>query len=255
MKRIYQIFVCVLLTVSCFIQTMDKIRKKKSVPQTFSLQNWAIDTGFILIGRKDFLKGTAIIQQNRNFLKLKPSIQSNIIGALQSCTRKQNFAAVSTGFNILVSSSEQLDQLINDSAFSLKLIKHYSTTMGITDSMSCCIIATRAAHERLELQNYYSSCICSDINLLDPLVINSFYSSDFDLSFIDSEEQTLGAKCVTAGNAQAIRILLKKGVNPDPLYKLAIQYSDLNNEDRQLMIGILRHAVNKKAAEEKYSKK
>lgn len=254
MNKIHIILAYALLSVSFFTQPMDKLKKKKvkkSEPQAFVFQNWAMDVRDIILGKKYFLKTADLIQRDKNFLKLKPAIQSEILGALYSYTNAQQSKELSNALNTLVNSNDQLNLLINDSVFSLDLIKQYSHALNISNTSAAKIIATDGALKRLKLQEYYSSIICSNFKFLDPLIINEFYASDFDLSFTDKNNRTLGENCVIMGNTPAVSLLLKMGADPLPMYNLAVQFSeseseDTDIEDKNLMMGILKDALIKR---------
>src|SRR6266446_10297661 len=96
-----------------------------------------------------------LLYTNFAFNQLIPELKAYLIESLASMSTATTLEEATKTINALAQTNKELNQLINDPAFCLKLIKHLAQKFNCTDEKAAKTLQTKAAKERSELQSQF----------------------------------------------------------------------------------------------------
>jgi hypothetical protein len=259
-KTIFKFLACALLTASVMIQPMDKLKKKpkKHLPApSVAKKKWAEIMGSIILGKTPIDRLEQLVIQDDEFQKLLPATRKILINDLYASFNTQSLTEASQSINSLIQNSPYLGTIINEPLFCFNLIKHYSQRFKDNNEAVAQILNTPCTLERLHFQNSFINDICKN-SQLDISKFKNYLASGIDLNFTDVNNQTPAELCISLNNSEALKILLKNGVDPEyvgsdglSLYNQANMMATMHQyTDMRTIIRVLDLAIDEQSSSE-----
>jgi hypothetical protein len=231
----------------------DNEPKKKKTSKTKRFQNWVATAGNIILGKEPAPQEKILALQETSFVNLPADMQFKIINALQTTADSSSFMQVAQALSTLARTNKQLNNLINNPNFCLKLIKYYARMFEANDATICSLLRIQAAKTRLAIQNSLINDICTNKDP-DQMRFRELVALGIDPYFTDAlGGYTPAEECIINYNITGLGLLLSIGVDPEfvgqnGMYLYDLAASRPNRDLARKMMQVLDDAIQKKHA-------
>ena len=179
------------------------------------------------------LNDTPITLKTFPFADLSNDLKNEIIYLLVATTTAQSFEVAATALSALAQVNTQLNELINNPAFCLQLIKHLARKFNCADQKVAENFSIEQAKKQLTLQNKLLD-LCQEKNP-NPTILNNLLEQGIDLDFtyyIDDYNKMKTPLMISLMKESPLALLLlQKGANANfidengnTMLMLAIKY-------------------------------
>lgn len=159
--------------------------------------------------------------ESASFADLSPEMQYYFIQLISTTSNATSLQEAGKIINALAQTTPELNQMINEPKFCLKIIKNLAKKFDCSDQEAAEALQTQEAKNRLDIQKQFLN-VCQQNNFNEFQLLYEKYKGYVDLNFtfymykrnqIPMEEETFLTLAIKNKNCPFIKILLDYGTN------------------------------------------